>query len=155
MLNLAHRYLLNQAMEMSKPHLTNSLSFSQVPAETPYSKFIKVLGSKCNLNRLAKRIIRWYNDNGNANGRTFDYRFTGKDSRMFLHNFMYLIDVLENGVSGKASKLLHVHAYLCLCLRNVVSLFSRVNITDDQVVELKQHCTNFHCSYWLHIPLLL
>ncbi|CAB4007440.1 Hypothetical predicted protein [Paramuricea clavata] len=47
---LAHRYSLNQAIEMSKPHL--STSFSQVPPETPLFKFIDVLRSKCNLNRL-------------------------------------------------------------------------------------------------------
>ena len=29
------------------------------------------------------------------NGKDFDYRFTGKDSRIFLHNFMFLVDVLE------------------------------------------------------------
>ena len=68
---------------------------------------------------------------------------------MFLHNFMFLIDVLENGISGKAAELLHIHAYLCLCLRNAVSLFTRVNITDEQALELKQHCTNFYRSYWL------
>ena len=144
---LAHRYLLNQAIEMCKPHL--STSFSQVPPETPFFKFIDVLRSKCNLNRLAKRIIRWYDDNAKTDARTFNYRFTGKDSRMFLHNFMFLINVLENGASGKAAELLHVHAYLCLCLRNAVSLFSRVNITDEQILELKQHCTNFYRGYWL------
>ena len=26
---------------------------------------------------------------------------------MFLHNFMFLIDTLENGVSGRAAELLH------------------------------------------------
>ena len=52
---LAHRCLLNQAIEMSKPNLPTS--FSQVPPETPFSKFIAVLRSKCNLNRLAKRIM--------------------------------------------------------------------------------------------------
>jgi hypothetical protein len=139
---LAHCYLLNQAIEMSKPHL--STSFSQVPPETPFFKFIDVLRSKCNLNRLAKRIIRWYDDNAKTDARTFNYRFTGKDSRMFLHNFMFLINVLENGVSGKAAELLHVHPNLCFCLRNAVSLFSRVNITDEQILELKQHCTNFY-----------
>jgi hypothetical protein len=139
---LAHRYILNQAIEMSKPNLP----ISQVPPKTPLFKFIDALRSKCSLNRLAKRIIRWYDENAVS---TFTYRFTGKDSQMFLHNFMFLIDVLENGVSGKAGELLHVHAYLCLCLRNAVSLFSRVNITDERVLELKQHSTNFYRGYWL------
>jgi hypothetical protein len=53
---LAHRNILNQAIEMSKPNLPTS--FSQVPPKTPLFKFIDALRSKCNLNRLAKRIIR-------------------------------------------------------------------------------------------------
>ena len=99
---LAHRYLLNQAIEMSKPNLPSS--FSQIPPGTPFYKFIDVLRSKCNLNRLAKRIIRWYDENAKIDGMAFNYRFTGKDSRMFLHNFMFLIDELENGVSDKLLK---------------------------------------------------
>ena len=96
------------------------------------------------MNKKNKLLLLLYDDNAKTDARTFNYRFTGKDSRMFLHNFMFLINVLENGVSGKAAELLHVHAYLCLCLRNAVSLFSRVNITDEQILELKQHCTNFY-----------
>ena len=61
---------------------------------------------------------------------------------------MFLIDVLECGASGEASKLLHIHTYMCLCLRNAVSLFSHVNITEE-IVELKQHCTKFCRGYWL------
>ena len=53
---------------------------------------------------------------------------------MFLHNFMFLIDLLEKSVPAK-SEILHIHAYLCLCLRNAVTLFSRVNITDQQLQE--------------------
>ena len=67
---LAHRYLLNQATEMSKPNLANS--FSQVRPEAPFFKFIDVLRSKCNLNRLAKRIIRWYDENAKSDASTFN-----------------------------------------------------------------------------------
>ena len=42
---------------------------------------------------------------------------------MFLHNFMFLIDVLESDALGKATKLLYIHAYMCFCLGNTVSLF--------------------------------
>ena len=67
---LAHRYLLNQAIEMSKPNLPTS--FSQVLPETPFHKFIDVLRSRCNLNRLAKIIIRWYDDNTTTDAKTFN-----------------------------------------------------------------------------------
>ncbi|XP_028410772.1 uncharacterized protein LOC114533453 [Dendronephthya gigantea] len=137
--------------QLERKNVKAATKRTNVLPETPFYKFVNVLRSKCNLNRLAKRIIRWYDENAKLDGMTFNYRFTGKDSRMFLHNFMFLIDVLENGVSGITSNILHVHAYLCLCLRNAVALFSRVNITDEQVRELKKHCENFHRGYWLYL----
>ena len=132
-------------------NLTSSLSsFSQVPSHTLLFKYVEALREKCKLNRLAKKVIRWYDDNSSSsNEKEFDYRFTGKDSRMFLYNFMFLIDLLEKGVSRKASQVLHIHAYLCLCLRNAVSLFTRVNITNEQIEKLNEYCRDFHYGYWL------
>jgi hypothetical protein len=144
---LAHRHLLNLAV--SKLPSSSISSFSQVPMDTPFFQFVDALRSKCNLKRLAKKVIRWYNENG-MNRKEFDYRFTGRDSRMFLHNFMFLIDVLEKSIKGKETEAIHCHAYLCFCLRNAVSLFSRFDITDDQVVELRDYCKSFHRGYNLY-----
>ena len=144
---LAHRHLLNLAV--SKLTSSSISCFSQVPKDTPFFQFIEALRSKCKLKRLAKKVISWYNENG-MNRKEFDYRFTGRDSRMFLHNFMFLIDVLEKSIKGRETEAIHCHAYLCLCLRNAVSLFSRFDITDDQVEELKDYCTSFHRGYNLY-----
>ena len=69
------------------------------------------------------------------------------DSRMFLHNFMFLVDLLEENSLGMQSKQLHIHAYLCFCLRNAVSLFTRINISDEEVSCLEQHCCSFVRGY--------
>jgi hypothetical protein len=132
---LAHCHLLKLALSWS--NLSSGISiFSQVPSQCLFFKYIETLKTKCNLNRLAKKIVRWFNDTG-GNGKDFDYRFTGKDSRMFVHNFMYIIDILEGAAKGeRALFIIHIHAYLCLCLRDAVSLFSRVNMTDQQVSDL-------------------
>ncbi len=78
--------------------------------------------------------------------------FTGNDSRMFVHNFMYIIDILEGAAKGQQALLIiHIHAYLCLCLHDAVSLFSRVKITDQQVSDLKSFCTSYYrgnCLYF-------
>ena len=144
---LAHRYLLKLAVSTS--NLNSISSFKQVPQSTPFFKYVETLRGKCKLTRLAKRIVRWYDDCASC-GKDFEYRFTGKDSRMFLHNFMFLIDLLEKNASEK-SEILHIHAYLCLCLRNAVSLFSRVNITDQQVQELEKYCREYYRGYWLFL----
>jgi hypothetical protein len=90
---LAQRYLLNEIIGMS--NLSSSILFSQVPASSPFCKYIMTMKSKCKLSRLANQVIRWFNETKSA-GREFDYRFTGKDSRLFLQNFMLLISSVQS-----------------------------------------------------------
>jgi hypothetical protein len=144
---LAHRNILNIALSLSK--IPNSVTgFAQVPSTSLFFKYFETLRSKCFLSRLSKKVIRWFNET-RGNGKAFEYRFTGKDSRMFLHNFMFLIDLVEEKTVGMQSKQLYIHAYLCLCLRNAVSLFSRINISDEEVSSLEQYCCSFFHGYSL------
>ena len=117
----AHKLLLNEVLHISDlPHSVQS--FSMVPSHSPFYKFITAMRTGCNLGRLADRITRWY-DETKSLGKGFDYRFTGKDSRMFLHNFMILISSVVPCVvaTDKHFFTLHIIAYLCLCLRDCFS----------------------------------
>lgn len=140
----AHQQLLNEVIAMSK--LTDEVnSFSQVPAQSPFNRYIvATCMPKCGLSRLAKKVTKWF-DKTKANGKSFDYRFTGKDSRLFLLHFMSLISAIECSANahGRGATILHVIACVCLCLRDCVSLFSRLNRSDEQVSELKTLCTNY------------
>ena len=81
----AHQQLLNEVIAMSK--LTDEVnSFSQVPAQSPFNRYIVAM-HKCDLSKLAKKVTKWFDDT-NANGKSFDYRFTGKDSKLFICLFM-------------------------------------------------------------------
>lgn len=126
---------------ISLANLPNNISFYKVPATSCLYRYIDILRNKCGLSRLAKRIIKWFDESGGT-GKDFDYRFTGRDSRLFLHNFMHLISSVErNGRTD--SNDLHIMAYVCLCLRDAVALFSRVNISDPQISELEALCNNY------------
>ena len=112
--------------------------------------------TKCCLSRPAKKIVKWFNET-RADGRNFDYRFTGKESRGFLHNFMYLIGVVEPSIQPGTKRhfTLHVLAYFCLTLRDCVSLFSRIEITDKDLIELECHCRTLftiNCLFFSHHP---
>ena len=133
---LAHRYLLNEIISIS--HLESTTSFSQVPSSSAFSKYIKLLRCKCSLSRLAKQVVKWFNET-KAEGKEFDYRFTGKDSRLFLRNFMVLISSVEDSVrkGTREEVILHVLAYICLCLRDCVSIFTRVTISDEDIARIK------------------
>lgn len=137
---LAHRYLLDEVIALSC--LSSSVKkFSELASSSPLVKYVTIMKTKCQLSRLGKRIVKWFNET-QANGKNFDYRFTGRESRFFLYNFMYLIDAVEP-LAKQGSKrhfTLHVLAYFCITLRNCVSLFCRVVITKENLVELERHC---------------
>ena len=137
---LAHRYLLDEVIALSC--LSSSVKkISELPSTSPFAKYVTVMKTKCHLSRLGKKVVKWFNDT-QADGKKFDYRFTGRESRFFLYNFMYLIDVVEPFAKqgSKRHFTLHALAYFCITLRNCVSLFCRVVITDEDLVELESHC---------------
>ena len=96
---------------------------------------------KKGLKRLSNRVKRWFNATSGA-GVDFQYRFTGQDSRLFLKNFMHLIDALKKSSdSAHQTFLVHVFAYTGIQLRQSVSLFCRVvNVNPQDLVSLKNSC---------------
>jgi hypothetical protein len=123
-------------------------SFLQVPNTSPFHKYIDAILFA----RLANKIIRWFNENRDSK---FDYRFTGKDSRCFLQNFIFLIAAMEPFLKDKIKALFtfHVLAYLCLTLRDCVSVFNRMDVTDSQLHDLEKNCRTYfvlHYRYFDH-----
>ena len=97
--------------------------------------------------------MKWF-DESKGNAKSFDYRFTGQESRRFLHNFMYMISAIEQENDSRTTSMkLHIFAFAILSLRNAVSLFSRFNINEDQLNELDKECKNFFtcCALFLEV----
>ena len=58
---LAHRYLLCEVTMLS--NLPDSVKvFSQIPNNSPIAKFVMTQKTKSHLSRLAKQIVKWFND---------------------------------------------------------------------------------------------
>ena len=117
---LVHRQLLNEVIAMSK--LSNDIKFFlQVSPNSHFHRYVTAM-RKWGLSRLAKRVIKWF-DETKANGKQFEYHFNRKDSRLFLLHFMSLVSAVESRANpGREVTILHVIAYICLCLRDCVSL---------------------------------
>ena len=80
---------------IERSELSQSINeFSKVSNLSPFARLISSLKCQCNMSRLAKKIMRWF-DESKGNEKSFDYRFTGQESRRFLHNFMYMISAIE------------------------------------------------------------
>ena len=76
---------------IEKSKLSNSVTeFSKVGSQSPFERLIHYLKTQSNLSCLAKKIMKWFDDS-KGNTKSLDYRFTGQETRRFLHNFMYMI----------------------------------------------------------------
>ena len=148
-----HKIMLHEAIQKSALG-SNVTNMSEVPSDSPFSKFVRALKSKCQLSRLANKVTRWFNET-KADGKDFEYRFTGRDSRMYLHNFMHLIVSLESPAdTARQTFRLHTFAFVCLQLRNAVSLFCRMTINDDEIKGLSSYCINYFRAYSLFIGIV-
>ena len=112
--------------------------------------------NKCYLTRLANKEVRWFDESKRV-GRIFDHRFTGKDSRCFLQNFMFLINAMRPFLNDGTSTCFkfHVLAYACLLLRDSVSAFTRIHITNEQIDELEKKCRDYfilNCKFFTPHP---
>ncbi|CAB4033702.1 Hypothetical predicted protein [Paramuricea clavata] len=80
---------------IGKSNITSNVAhFNDLSNSTSFSRLVNCLLKTAKLVRLAKKVKRWFNDT-KATGQDFKYRFTGQDSRLFLHNFMFIIDSLK------------------------------------------------------------
>ena len=93
--------------------------------------------------RLANKTKQWFNDT-QGTGPVLTYRFTGKDSRSFCHNFMTLIKSLSHeSDSKKEHQTVLVLGYLGLRLRDCVSLCNRFDIKLDQIPQVSNACREY------------
>ena len=60
---------------------------------------------------------------------------------------MSLISVVVcSAKPGRERTYIYILAYICLCLKDAVSLFSRLDISDNEIRDLSEHCTNYFCA---------
>ena len=130
---------------IEKSHLSQTITeFSKVSSQSPFARLIYNLTTQSNLSRLAKKIMKWF-DESKGSAKSFDYRFTGQESRRFLHNFMSMISAIEaDNDSRQVSMKLHIFAFAILSLRNAVfpylagSILMKINL-----MNLTKNVTTF------------
>ena len=136
------RQLLYHAIGKSKL-AENVVNFNSIPVGCPFTTLVSCLRQKAQLGRLAKKIVKWFQET-KGKGKQFEYRFTGRDSRLLLHNFMFLIEAVEcENDTLEQTFFLHLLSFVLLELRECVSLFCRVTIDSTDIQQLSIHCSNF------------
>ena len=114
---------------------------SVLPIHSPIRKYLDVLKDDVKATRLRKKLLTWFKS---GRAKKFDYRFTGRDSRLLAHNFMSLINALTSLDDSDQIRLkLATIAFCCLKLRDAVSMFSRVIVDKEVLIEMKSCCLQF------------
>ncbi|KAK2562638.1 hypothetical protein P5673_014329 [Acropora cervicornis] len=128
---------------LSRTDLRNCDTVFEVPTNSCFGKYYHCIRFMVIATRLAKKIRKWFADDRTRN-KQLEYRFTGKESRLFCHNFMSIVEgvTMDDDQQSHTFKL-HVFAYTGINLRDAVSLFSRVTISSEQIQSLSEVCSNF------------
>ena len=115
-----------------------------LPETTAMARYLRLLNETIKAGRLYKNLAKWFTEKKRV--EDFKYRFTGKETKIFSWHFMKVCESLITTEGISSTTLLHVYslAYAGLCLRNSVSLFSRVHISESDVNCLKRECEQYY-----------
>ncbi|KXJ07867.1 uncharacterized protein LOC110249767 [Exaiptasia diaphana] len=118
-------------------------NINDLASTTPMAKCINWL-KDIKATRLHKNVVKWFSENKKS--EDFSYRFTGKESKLLCWHFMKICKALivTKGIPSSTSLHLYSLAYAGLCLRNSVSLFTRVHINDTDITSLKKECEQYY-----------
>ena len=133
-----HSCLLKEAIERSI--IPNDAKLRGLPQDCIIRKYADVL-KLIKATRLFKHLRKWV-DNGRKN--SFEFRFTGKESKCFSHHYMKLVMSLQCHDDDQLRNLrLHVFAYVGMQLREAASHYSRVIPPENYMDSLKTSCQNY------------
>ena len=125
-------------------HLKAATAVSDLPDSSPLLTFLKCLKDTLKCGRLYKAFLQWFSEK-RKKGISFSYRFTGLESKYFCWQFATLIqELLKIPTLSKGHVLkLHTLSFIGVKLRDAVSIYSRVEISIEQVENLKGLCQQF------------
>ena len=129
--------LLDLAIRVSNiPEKINSLS--GLPPSSAISRYLKALESNVKAGHLKKQLGKWILED-RSKDKDFSYRLTGKDSKLVLHGFMFLVDAIK-GDSENPELLMKLICivFMAIKLRDCASRFSMYHITPPVVQELQE-----------------
>lgn len=135
-----------------KSHLKSATALPDMPHSSTFIVFLECLRETVQCGRLYNAIRRWFSEK-RGKGIEFSYRFTGSDSKKLSWHFSSLIQVLLKVQSLSKGSLVKLHAlmFVAVKLRDAAAIYSRVEVTVNQVEELKKVCE----EYFTAVQLLL
>ena len=143
--------ILKEAIRKSKLP-GNCKKNADVPVDSIFNKLLTSLDMVVKAKRVCKKVKRWFDDT-QGHGSDMQYRFTGKDSRKFCHNYMSLVKALcDANDTRKDRQTILVFAYIGTRLRDIVSLINRFEINKKQLAELRLAASEYLRANAMFLP---
>lgn len=119
-------------------------SFSDVPENSCLAQIVQALKTEVKTGRLAKKVVRWF-DETQARQGDLQYRFTGKESRLFCHNFSRLLLFLRQaGDTKKQKQTIFALLYIGIRLRDCCSIMNRFIVEENQLNQLRTSAQEYY-----------
>lgn len=137
-----HTMLLDVAISISNlPNKLNSLS--ELPQNTAIFRYMKAMESDIKAGRMRKQLGKWLLED-RGKDKDFTYRLTGKDSRLILHGFTYLVKAIQGDSTDPELllKLLKI-VFIGTKLRDCAAIFSMYHLTEQDLAKLSQLCQDY------------
>lgn len=99
-------------------------------------RYLEAMECEVKAGWLKKQLTKWLIDD-RARDKDFSYRFTGKDSKLILHGFMYLVKATRGDSTDLklVAKLIFL-SFVALKLRDCVAYFSMYNLSEETLLKL-------------------
>ncbi|PFX24669.1 hypothetical protein AWC38_SpisGene10750 [Stylophora pistillata] len=124
----------------------------EVPKDTSLERLVTALKCKVKAGRLAKKARKWFDETQGKQG-DLQYRFTGKESRLFCHNSARLLTFLrQDNDSPKQRQNLLSLAYIGVRLRDLCSIINRFEVEDTHLEQLQQLAKEYYHANALLLP---
>ena len=134
--------LLNVAISLSNlPNKLNSLS--ELPPNCAITRCLKAMENDVKAGRMKKQLGKWLLED-RGKDKDFTYRLTGKDSRLILHEFKYLVRAIQGDSTDHklAMKLLPI-VFIGTKLRDCAAIFSMYHLTEEDLAKRPQLCHDY------------
>ena len=138
---------------LARTNVSSCNSVNDTPASSCFKRYYETVRFTLKATRLAKKVRKWFCDDRLKN-KDLQYRFTGIESLIICHHFMKLVSTLElEDDQPVHSFALCVFATVAVNLRDSVSIFCRIKVTDEEVMRLAEVARNYFraCALFLSV----
>ena len=139
-----HSIMLEIAIAKSKipPSVTE---LNSLPSQCKFIVFLTILKDTLRVTRLVKKLKHWFKEGRN---KSFSYRFTGKETKLFCQKFAFVIQCLiDKNDPPELKQKISALNFCCIQLRDATAYYSRVFVREDEVEKCKQACQYFFNIY--------